>query len=474
MVRVRPQHYTFEVINKVRQFENLAKSAKEAPQKIVLRRMPNSGKKGRNNRSFEIEVMPNTRQQEIVRKESAATDATAVTDNLPPPPLPPRAEPVVPMPGGSKATPQKRKGDSLTAEQSKRQETTAARDETATSQVTDKPIEQQTRDETYRNIAQEIQFFASISPEFKRRADDLMKMINKVLSDTIKTTKEETMAETIQEIEDRKCNDALILYNVHKMAYPQSGPCGFYDKVRPEEAVQHALKKMTRDLATIQSAVTLARTETGFPMTMKIVLGEPGQKGTLFRSLAAAKTDMPELYEMFRGVAFRDCFPHKYREEVKKMVAEGLDLKNNGEIAAFRVIARGAGCMPVLQKKERGSYRWSDHNRGQNRARRPLGDEQLTEDDKLINEMPRIFNKHAFKDPKFKKMLEWANLLGRSGKWEQADVEWKGEIDSMEEARQAFKGRPEVVKKMDEIIVDFTNAYDNWVMEYNDGEMDEY
>jgi hypothetical protein len=338
MVRVRPKVYRFEVINKVRHFEDLAKSTIEAPQKIWITRMPTSAKKS------------NTR---------AATTL--------PPPLPPRAEPVVPMPGGNKATPQKRKGDSLAAEQSKRKETTAARDETETSKATNKPIEQQSRDETYRNIAQEIQFFASISPEFKRRADDLMKMINKVLSDTIKTTKEETKAETIQEIEDRKCNDALILYNVHKMAYPQGGRCGFYDKVRPEEAVVHALKKMTRNLATIQSAVTLARTENGFPMTMKVVLGEPGQKGTLFRSLAVAKTDMPELYEMFRGVAFRDCFPHKYRGEVKKMVAEGLDLKNNGKIAAFRVIARGAGCAPVLQKKERGSYRWADHNRGQRR-----------------------------------------------------------------------------------------------------------
>jgi hypothetical protein len=269
------------------------------------------------------------------------------------------------MPGGNKATPQKRKGDSLAAEQSKRQETTAARDETETSQATNKPIEQQSRDETYRNIAQEIQFFASISPEFKRRADDLMKMINKVLSDTIKTTKEETKAETIQEIEDRKCNDALVLYNVHKMAYPQNS---FYEKVRPEEAVVHALKKMTRDLATIQSAVTLARTENGFPMTMKVVLGEASQKGTLFRSLAAANTDMPDIYEMIRGVAFRDCFPQKYRDEVKKMVAEGRDMKTNGEIAAFRVIARGAGCVPVLQKKDKGSYRWQDHVRGQNKG----------------------------------------------------------------------------------------------------------
>jgi hypothetical protein len=40
-----------------------------------------------------------------------------------------------------------------------------------------------------------------------------------------------------------------------------------------------------------------------------------------------------------------------YKEEVKKMVSAGIELKNAGEIGAFRVVARGAGCNPVLQKK---------------------------------------------------------------------------------------------------------------------------
>jgi predicted alternative tryptophan synthase beta-subunit len=122
---------------------------------------------------------------------------------------------------------------------SKRQETTmTTRDETETAQAATNTIEQETRDESYRNISQEVQFFASISPEFKKRADDLMKRINKV---SIRITKEEMKAETIQEIDNRKCNDALVL--------------------------------------------------------------------------SAAKTDMPDIYEMIRGVAFRDCFPQKYRDE---------------------------------------------------------------------------------------------------------------------------------------------------------------
>jgi hypothetical protein len=81
---------------------------------------------------------------------------------------------------------------------------------------------------------------------------------------------------------------------------------------------------------------------------------------------------MPDLYEMFRGVAFRDCFPQVHREEVKKMVAEGMEMKNAGEVAAFRVVARGPGCSPVLQKKLKNSSRW-EHVRGQEAGRARAG-----------------------------------------------------------------------------------------------------
>jgi hypothetical protein len=169
-----------------------------------------------------------------------------------------------------------------------------------------------------------------------------------VLQETIKNTKAETKAETLAEIDNRKCIESLVLYNVQSLVYPKDS---VYNKVMPEEAVMGALKRMTRHTVTLLSVVTMARTEEGFPRVMKITLGDSRQKGTLFRCLALAKKEMPEMYEMFRGVAFRDCFPLMYKQEVKEMVSAGIDLKNTGEIVAFRVVARGSGCNPVLQKK---------------------------------------------------------------------------------------------------------------------------
>jgi gas vesicle protein len=251
----------------------------------------------------------------------------------------------------------------------------------------------ETRDETYKSIMGELTYIGNAHPELKNKVAELMKRVNKVLKESIKMTKDETKdetkAETLQEIENRKCSDSLVLYNVQNMIYPRNS---FYDKVKPEEAIMDALKTMTRNLATILSVITLARTEKGFPMTVKVVLSDPMQKGTLFRSLAHAKTQMPDLYEMFRGVAFRDCFPQVHREEVKKMVAEGMKMKNAGEVAAFRVVARGPGCSPVLQKKLKNSIRWREHVRGQEAGRARAGnwhegsmtmDEEVSEDDRL-------------------------------------------------------------------------------------------
>jgi hypothetical protein len=365
MGRIRPKHYTFEVTNKVRHFEDLAKSTREAPKKFGIMEIPGSPKK--NSKSGEAAAMPNTRQQESTRKEREREAASAAA-----PALPPRGQPVVPMTGtASKPPKQKRKGDDNQIEvQSKRKEVEKnnSRDEE------DVTMEQEpaytapkaravSRDDTYRDIVGQLDQIGNEYPELKNRVAELMKNINKVLNETIQRTKDETKAETFQELEDKKCSDSLVLYNVQNLAYPRNS-C--YDKVRPEEAIMDALKKMTRHMATILSVVTMARTEKGFPMTVKVVLSDPMQKGTLFRSLAYAKVEMPELYEMFRGVAFRDCFPRRHREEVKKLVAEGLEMKNAGEVAAFRVVARGPSCNPVLQKKMKNSFKWQEHIKRRN------------------------------------------------------------------------------------------------------------
>jgi hypothetical protein len=285
-----------------------------------------------------------------------------------------------------------------------------------------------------------------------------------VLQETVKNTKSETKAETLAEIDNRKCIDSLVLYNVQSLMYPKDS---FYDKVMPEEAVMEALKRMTRHMITVLSVVTMARTEKGFPTIMKITLGDVRQKGTLFRCLAHAKKEMPDMYEMFRGVAFRDCFPLMYKEEVKKMVSAGIERKNAGEIGAFRVVARGAGCIPVLQKKVKNSMKWHEH------LLQHSGDQDAMEDvqecdteDALFKEMPHIFRKRAYKDLQFEKWKEMVDAIARRGNWMKANEKWKQEVAEMREAIECFRGRDKVLKRMEGI----RKSYDKWALQYADSE----
>ncbi len=62
------------------------------------------------------------------------------------------------------------------------------------------------------------------------------------------------------------------------------------------------------------------------------------------------------------GISCRDAFPKNKVTEAKALVEKGMGLKRNGKIAAFRVVARGPGCIPALEARYRGrdghSYGW--------------------------------------------------------------------------------------------------------------------
>jgi hypothetical protein len=47
----------------------------------------------------------------------------------------------------------------------------------------------------------------------------------------------------------------------------------------------------------------------------------------------------------------RDAFPKEYVPEARTLAQKGMTLTRDGEIASFRVVARGIGCIPVLELK---------------------------------------------------------------------------------------------------------------------------
>jgi hypothetical protein len=60
-----------------------------------------------------------------------------------------------------------------------------------------------------------------------------------------------------------------------------------------------------------------------------------------------------EAAQSIRVLACRDAFPKDLIPEAKRLTQKGLSLRMNGEVANFRVVARGLGCIPVLEVRER-------------------------------------------------------------------------------------------------------------------------
>jgi hypothetical protein len=79
-----------------------------------------------------------------------------------------------------------------------------------------------------------------------------------------------------------------------------------------------------------------------------------------FKILARKVGSVPQL----KVISCRDAFPRKLVKDSKELADKGNAMRASGEIASFRVVARGPGCIPVLEVKGwlgdgRREPRWS-------------------------------------------------------------------------------------------------------------------
>lgn len=98
------------------------------------------------------------------------------------------------------------------------------------------------------------------------------------------------------------------------------------------------------------------------PTSVFVTFGSPAQKATFFKALARVIADRKAGWEMLKGISCRDAFPRALVNESKRLAQKGFALRQNGKIAAFRVVARGPSCIPVLEVRARlannASGRW--------------------------------------------------------------------------------------------------------------------
>ena len=87
------------------------------------------------------------------------------------------------------------------------------------------------------------------------------------------------------------------------------------------------------------------------PTSVFVTFGSVAQKATFFKMMAMAIQDKKNGWEKLNGISCRDAFPKKMMAEAKRLTQKGFSLRQNGQVATFRVVARGPACAPVLEVK---------------------------------------------------------------------------------------------------------------------------
>lgn len=383
--------------------------------------------------------------------------------------------------GGATSTPSKRKGDDITAAAAdskkadqRKKEGTEVCQETGKEDV-NSILPTSSRNELYKELMHKFKSLADRHPEEREEINTMMSLVNGVLKETIKQATEESRKVVKKDLEYLRANKSVMLYNVNKLQLPRGD--NYYAGAPVEEILTEELHNLTKHRVSIQEVVTFRRDENGIPTVAKVMLGSNRQRSILYRMLGAARQHAPESARIFRYVAFRDHFPMEYMEEVKKLVAEGMEIKKSGAAGSFRIVSQGDACIPVLQTRKAPGERWRVHvpdasKKGEAPNNRP-NQNNLVESmevtvinearNSLVEEMPPAFRSSMVQDPDFSIKNQLVNALVMGGKRKQAELDWRAELEQMEKDISEFKGRREVKEKMKEIFDCYNFEFNNWL-----------
>ena len=119
---------------------------------------------------------------------------------------------------------------------------------------------------------------------------------------------------------------------------------------------------MTAGSVAVLDAFSLRRWDSATPPTaVMVTLGSRSQKMTFFKILASKASQRDQ---NIKAISCRDAFPKRYLQDAKELAKKGNNLRTWGAVASFRVVARGDGCVPVLEVKG-----WEAESRRESRWR---------------------------------------------------------------------------------------------------------
>ena len=169
-------------------------------------------------------------------------------------------------------------------------------------------------------------------------------------------TKDATKAATEAAREDAnryreadRCKRSIIMHNADRWVGNVNNGYGLAENITAQIHRCMAHTVLVLDAFTIGQWV-----ENKPPSSVFVTFGSVAQKATFFKVLARTIQERKTGWEQLRGISCRDAFPREHIDESKRLAQKGFALRQNGKAAAFRVVARGPACIPVLEVRTEG------------------------------------------------------------------------------------------------------------------------
>lgn len=189
---------------------------------------------------------------------------------------------------------------------------------------------------------------AGLSPE---QANICMQHIKKTFKDRVAEEARRVAKKVFRdEVEVAKCRRSILMHNADKWVASDQMTMGY----SLAERVTAMVHRISGGMISVVDCFAVGAWQEGrMPSSVYLSFGSAQQKSTFFRILANRIRFGNEAARGIRVLACRDAFPKDLIPEAKRLAQKGMSLKTNGVIASFRVVARGLGCIPVLETKER-------------------------------------------------------------------------------------------------------------------------
>ena len=147
-----------------------------------------------------------------------------------------------------------------------------------------------------------------------------------------------------------RCKRSIIMHNADRWVGNVSNGYGLAENITAQIHRCMAHTVLVLDAFTIGQWV-----DNKPPCSVFVTFGSVAQKATFFKVLARTIQERKTGWEQLKGISCRDAFPKEYIMESKRLAQKGFSLRQNGKAAAFRVVARGPACIPVLEVRAAGA-----------------------------------------------------------------------------------------------------------------------